>query len=352
MSSGFRPWRDAWAEALYGVHGFYRRTEGPRGHFETSANAPGGVTGLLAEALLELARRHGCHRVVDLGAGRGELLHTLAGGAQELELLGVDVVRRPADLPPSVGWVLSPGGAELPSELVDLEAALVVAHEWLDVVPCDVLELDGAGQLREVEVDGAGTERLGPRATAELEDWCARWWPVAGLAPGVRVEVGLTRDRAWADLLARVRSGVVLAVDYGHVATGRPPRGSLAGHRSGRLVPPRPDGSCDLTAEVAWDSLIGSRTPTRQRGVISDGRLPQSSELGPELVSQRAALRALGVDGARPAPAGDTAAYLRDLQRAGAAATLLDRGGLGGLSWLIQPVAIGQPEPPPARLEP
>ena len=160
---------------------------------------------------------------------------------------------------------------------------------------------------------------------------------MAGREAGARVEVGLTRDQAWAGLIARVRSGVVLAVDYGHLANGRPPNGSLAGHRSGRVVTPVPDGSCDLTAEVAWDSVMAARSPTTVR---------------PELAGQRAVLRELGVDGTRPAPGADTAAYLRDLHRAGAAATLLDPGGLGGLSWLIQPVAIGQPEPPPARLEP
>src|SRR3954447_14580879 len=103
-TGGFRPWRVAWSEALYGERGFYRRDEGPRAHFETSANAPGGVGPLLAEALLTLARRHGCTRIVDIGAGRGELLSALAAQVDadvsgELALQGIDVVRRPAGLP-------------------------------------------------------------------------------------------------------------------------------------------------------------------------------------------------------------------------------------------------------------
>jgi SAM-dependent MidA family methyltransferase len=346
-AGGFRPWRVAWSEALYGERGFYRGDEGPRGHFETSANAPGGVGPLLAEALLTLARRHGCTRIVDVGAGRGELLGALAASVDgELALQGVDVVRRPARLPAEVEWLESPGGALLPDALAELDGALVVAHEWLDVVPCDVLEVDDAGELRVVEVGPGGTERLGPVAEAEQRDWCARWWPHEEASPGARVEVGLARDRAWAELLGRVRSGVVLAVDYGHDAGERPPLGTLAAHRAGRLVPPVPDGSCDLTADVAWDSLTAAGLAMMQHGAHAGE---------PRLVSQRVALAELGVDAARPPAPGegdDPAAYLLALQRAAAAATLLDPGGLGGLAWLAQEVATGHAVTPPARVEP
>ncbi|MDP9220302.1 MAG: SAM-dependent methyltransferase, partial [Actinomycetota bacterium] len=287
----WRPWRAAWTEALYGEQGFYRRPEGPRGHFETSANAGGGGAELFAQALLTLARRHGCRQIVDLGAGRGELLQALlaragagpgAGaiaGAETLRLVGVDVVARPSTLPPEVGWLSSPGGAELPDELADLRQTLVIAHEWLDVVPCDVLEVDGDHALRVVEVAVDGSERLGAHASPEQQAWCARWWPLAGAPVGARAEVGLSRDAAWTGLLDRVRSGLVVAVDYGHVAADRPPLGTLAAHRDGHLVPPLADGSCDLTADVAWDSLVASRpSPAapamRQRRVTFDGPLP------------------------------------------------------------------------------
>ena len=54
-------------------------------------------------------------------------------------------------------------------------------------------------------------------------------------------------------------------MDYGHLAAARPPAGTLAAHRAGRLVPPVPDGSCDLTADVAWDSLAAAE-PQRCNG--------------------------------------------------------------------------------------
>jgi SAM-dependent MidA family methyltransferase len=338
----WRPWRAAWSEALYGEQGFYRRPEGPRGHFETSANAGGGGAELFAQALLALARRHDCRQIVDIGAGRGELLQALvtqigAGARLEtLRLVGVDVVPRPSALPPEVGWLAAPGGGDLPDELADLRQTLVIAHEWLDVVPCDLLEVDGEHALRVVEVAVDGTERLGALASPEQQAWCARWWPMAGAAVGARAEVGLSRDAAWAGLLDRVRSGLVVAVDYGHVAADRPPVGTLAAHRDGHLVPPVPDGSCDLTADVAWDSLCAAGLP------------PPASRL----LTQRAALLELGVDPARPALGGDPAAYLLGLQRAAAAATLLDPAGLGGLGWLLHEVATGQADPPTARVEP
>jgi SAM-dependent MidA family methyltransferase len=341
--AGFRPWRVAWAEALYGERGFYRRAEGPRGHFETSANAPGGEVRLLAEAFVRLAEQHGCRRIVDVGAGRGELVAAIIGVLADAStgsvdgVLGVDVVPRPPGLPAEVDWLESPGGEHLPDGLTSLDRALVLAHEWLDVVPCDVLQVDPGGELRVVEVDGQGVERLGDPPAEAVLAWAEGWWPSRTLRPGQRVEAGLTRDAAWADLLTRIRSGLAVAVDYGHLRGSRPPRGTLAGHQAGRLVPPVPDGSCDLTADVAWDSLPTGSDPL-------------------QLTSQRAALTELGLTGRRPAPGGDPTAYLLALQRSATAATLLDPGGLGGLSWLSCAVpgpagGIGQAEPAPARLE-
>src|SRR5262249_62244441 len=73
-----------------------------------------------------------------------------------------------------------------------------------------------------------------------------------------RAEVGAPRDAAWADAVRAVTRGLALAVDYGHLANGRPAFGSLTGFRDGRQVPPVPDGSCDLTAHVAIDSVAAA----------------------------------------------------------------------------------------------
>jgi SAM-dependent MidA family methyltransferase len=185
----------------------------------------------------------------------------------------------------------------------------VLANEWLDNIPCDVVEADEEGAPRYVHVDPAtGNEALGE---ACRETWLARWWPVTG--PGTRAEVGSARDRAWADVTRRLRGGVAVAVDYGHTRETRPEHGSLAAYQHGRQVPVVPDGSRDITAHVALDSLGGYRT------------------------DQRTALRALGVDGSRPPVQRaheDPAGYVAGLSRAGEAAELTDPEGLGGFCWV------------------
>jgi hypothetical protein len=63
--------------------------------------------------------------------------------------------------------------------LSDLTDVLVVAHEWLDVVPCVIGQLDADGVVREVLVDPTSGDE-GPRrslADAELA-WQQRHWPL------------------------------------------------------------------------------------------------------------------------------------------------------------------------------
>jgi SAM-dependent MidA family methyltransferase len=315
------PWDVAWTAALYGAEGFYRRPEGPAGHFRTATHAAAPV---LAGALATLADRHGCSAIVDVGAGRGELLLALAEVAPHLRLHGVDVVERPPALTDrfeQVGW--SAGLHRLPDGA--LAGALIVAWELLDVVPCPVVEVDGAGYLRTVLVDDGGRERLGEPLPAEQRAWCERWWPLT--EPGARAEVGLPRDKLWSALVARAAAAggtagtTLLAVDYGHDRVGRPPGGTLVGYRQGRLVPAVPDGSCDVTAHVALDAVTDAGERAGARTL--------------ERTDQRAALRALGLTGRWHAGEVPSAASLR---RISAEAELLDPTGLGSFGWLLQGV--------------
>jgi SAM-dependent MidA family methyltransferase len=306
----WRGWDDAWRDALYGPAGFYRRPEGPAGHFRTAAHAGPGI---LAAALVRLARDADCAGVLDVGAGRGELLTALArhdDGRAPLRLHGVDLVDRPALLPPQVGWSRADRGVPYAA----FDRALVVAWELLDTVPCPVLEVDEDGQARRVLVDArTGRERLGGLPDDEERHWCARWWPLDGAAPGTRAEVGAPRDAWWQGhvrLLSRVGAGLLLGVDYAHTVATRPSLGTLSGYRSGRLVPPVPDGSCDVTAHVALDSVqAAGRAAGASPGV---------------LLRQDDALLALGATRDRPG-----------------AEELLDAGGLGGFTWLLQ--GVGRP---------
>lgn len=320
------PWRDAWHEALYAVgHGFYVTRGGPAAHFTTAAHGPTGA--VLARALLALPD-HPVRVVVDLGAGRGELATHLAdalaaadatarGAGRTTRVVAVDVVDRPEGLDERVEWLRSPGGSGLPPQLTGLRNALVIAHEWLDVVPCTVGEVDAAGTVREVLVDPrTGAESLGGPLTEADRRWADAHWRTT--TPGDRLEIGRARDEAWTELVSRVDSGTLVAVDYGHTEGARPPAGTLTAYAGGQLTVPVPDGSCDVTAHVAMDTLDADHVRT-----------------------QREALQALGLTGATPPHAlasTDPLAYLAALERAGAEARLLDRDGFGAFWWAVKRV--------------
>jgi SAM-dependent MidA family methyltransferase len=317
-------WRLAMQAALYGPGGFFVRPRtGPAEHFRTSVHA----SPLFAGALLQLIERVDAalghpktFDLVDVGAGRGELLTTLlarlpADLTRRVRMVAVEKATRPSGLDPAIRW-----RPDLPAEI----AGLLVATEWLDNVPLDIVDTDEQGRPRKVLVDRAtGVETLGDRADPAELFWMSRWW--AG--PG-RVEIGAPRDAAWAGAVDAVRRGAALCVDYGHRRNSRPVLGSLTGYRGGRQVTPVPDGSCDVTAHVAVDAIAGAAG-------------------GPyEMVRQREALKALGIDGGRPPlelARTDPAAYVRGLAAAGAAAELIDPAGLGDHWWLWHPVGVDVP---------
>ena len=300
-------------DALYGPDGFFLR-QAPAAHFRTSvtasavfATAVRRLAGLVDDAL----GRPDPFDLVDVGAGGGQLLTNLPDVPARWRLTGVDL----APGPPALAW----------SAAVPPLQGLLIANEWLDNVPLEVL-FDG----RVVQVAADGTEQLGaPAGAAELA-WAARWWP-----QGRRVEVGLSRDLAWTAAVGQVRRGLAVAVDYGHVLGDRSlfgdRRPSLTGYRDGRQVPPLPDGSCDLTAHLALDAVAAATA-----GRDGAGRV----------LAQREALHLLDVR-AEPPPLAlsrtDPHGYLDQLAQASAAAELLDRRGLGGFGWVVVPVGIDDP---------
>ncbi|WP_046730891.1 SAM-dependent methyltransferase [Streptomyces humi] len=322
-----RGWRAATEAALYGPGGFYRRPEGPAGHFRTSVHA----SRLFAEAVAELLCRvdEALGRpeeldFVDMGAGRGELVTgVLAALPAEVSArtraYAVEIADRPARLPERVTWL---------SELPRTVTGLLFANEWLDNVPVDVAEVDPAGVTRLVLVRRDGTELPGGPVSGADAEWLARWWPL-GTEPGQRAEIGLSRDQAWASAVTSLQRGLAVAVDYAHTVAARPPFGTLTGFRKGRGTVPVPDGACDITAHVALDACAALDPALR---------LPEAL-----LCTQRDALRALGVVGARPPltlASTHPAAYVRALAVSGEAAELTAPGGLGDFGWLVQPVGI------------
>lgn len=327
MRGEWRGRRAAAETALYGPDGFYRRPEGPAGHFRTSVHASPLFAGAVARLLCRVDDALGGPDVldfVDMAAGRGELVTGVlaalpAGVARRTRAYAVEVAGRPPHLDDRIEW-----RAEPPRGVT----GLLFANEWLDNVPVEVAEVDDAGAARLVLVRADGVERLGEPVAGADAQWLARWWPLPA-EEGLRAEIGRPRDLAWADAVTRVDRGLAVAVDYGHTADARPPFGTLTGFREGRETAPVPDGSCDITAHVALDACA----------------LP-----GARLLPQREALRALGINGARPPltlASSDPAAYVRALASAGEAAELTAPGGLGDFGWLLQPAGVPDPLGPP-----
>ncbi|MGW0802195.1 SAM-dependent methyltransferase [Nonomuraea sp. NPDC002799] len=314
-------WRAATERALYGETGFYLR-ERPSGHFRTSVSASsafaGAVLALLAEVDAELGGPETLD-LVDIGAGDGLLIaQVLAAAApalrERLRVTAVDLSPRPEGLPERIDWT-----ASLPAEIT----GLAIANEWLDNVPLDVVEQTPDGP-RLVMVDArTGAERLGEPPRPGDRAWLDRWWPLSCV--GSRAEIGRPRDEAWASVLGRLTRGRAIAVDYAHPVDNRPRHGTVTGYRDGSVVAAVPDGTCDITAHVALDACAEAG---RRAGAIST-----------TLSTQRDALRALGLFGARPPielARTDPRGYLRALARASEEGELIDPAGLGGFGWLSQ----------------
>jgi SAM-dependent MidA family methyltransferase len=237
--------------------------------------------------------------LVDVGAGSGELLAEILAATRldgRLRPIAVEVAPRPAGLSPAIEWR---------DGLPDSVTGLVIANEWLDNVPLDIVELTGEGAQLVLVDPATGAELPGPPPSPEDAEWLERWW---------------------------LHGGLGLAIDYAHERDRRPAYGTLTGYRDGRCVSPIPDGSCDITAHVALDACAEAGENAGASGTL--------------LTTQRAALRALGLRGARPPlelARTDPRGYLHKLRAAGEDAELIDREGLGGFGWLVQTVGIEVP---------
>lgn len=265
-------WADAWSLANEKFYAGNRAED----HFATSIHVDEHVASALA-ALIEQQHRHHRDRdffVIDVGSGSGSLLEQLRMNIDsDIQLLGIDIRKRPPDLPHDIQWrqmEISDRNDDITGIRGDI-AGVVIAHEFLDDVPCEVFELDEDASPRLVLVDPAtGAEELGPDlcdSAAEtllgstrpddVRVWLDAWWPAA--RPGARREVGITRQRVWSGITRSVQDGLAVAIDYAHVRTeriaGTWDGGTIKGFRAGRPQRAVPDGSVNITAHVALDAL-------------------------------------------------------------------------------------------------
>lgn len=280
MADDCVPWSTAWDVAAIGAHGFYRSTAGrAEDTFTTDVTAGPKVAericDLAGDRLAALLSEHAAVTVTDVGAGDGTLLTQLMSAlpravADGLRWRALDVRERPAGLDARIEWIT--GDARITAPGLPRGPGLVVAHEFLDDIPCDVVQIDEDRRRRLVLVRADGHESMGPPLheadacaalgvdSVALSAWCERWWPRR--EPAARVEVGTTRDRAWRSILEIVDEGLAIAVDYSHLERDRSlgvwDGGTLSGYRAGRLTSPTPDGSCNITSHVAIDACAAA----------------------------------------------------------------------------------------------
>lgn len=308
------PWAQAWQAASRE----FWATSLPSEHFRTSAGP------VVAQRVAEIVRATDARlghpaelTIVDIGCGDGALLSLVQESCPDLEArarwIGIDL--RPFSRP-GVESVTARCPTQIPGAPF---VGVVMAHEWLDELPCDVVERDADGVDRIVLIDGDGCEVLGPALSdadgcarlaveaAAAREWLDRWWPLR--APGDRAEIGWRRDRAWAWMGSLLERGTALVTDYGHDRDSRGEaerRGTLVAYRSGHVVAPVPDGTCGVTAHVAIDACaqaLPGTVDSTQRDEIPRPHISSGADVG------------------------DVAAYFDTL-------LLRDRSRLGDIRWL------------------
>ena len=316
---GGQGWRDAMTGALYGPARLLPRpAPGPADHFRTSVHAsplvrPRRVLRLVER--IDAALGHpDTFDVVDVGAGRGRAAHR--PGRRHRRPPGPTPAAATADSRPETrppppptfpargplaerlrftggggrraarraGRRRSTGGTRVPDGIT----GLLDRHRVAGQRPAR-RRRGRPGRAGPPGARRPDHRRRDPRRPTSTRP-TRSGWPAGGpwtdgrtgdprrdrLDPGRRP--GPTRS-------ARVEPGCALAVDYGHLRAGRPRV------RDADRLPGRPPGAarcrtarCDVTAHVAMDSVAAARRVRRT-----------------PCCRQREALRALGVDGGRPA---------------------------------------------------
>jgi SAM-dependent MidA family methyltransferase len=177
---------------------------------------------------------------------------------------------------PVEGTSVAPANAMDERALASEVPVIVFANEFLDALPVEILSQQGA--LRISAHDGRFLETWVPANPEELE-----FLDRHGVhpEPGERIEVPLLAYRYMASLAASLRTGALLAIDYGYTRqeqlAGRH-RGTLMAyrHHSATSNPYEAPGEQDLTAHVNFTALSAA---AEQNGMQAQPLVTQSQFL-------------------------------------------------------------------------
>ena len=290
--------------------------------------------------------------VIEIGAGEGGFAHAVLDSVSGsfASALRYVIVERVSEVEGRQRERLGAAGVAWVSTLDDVSAAdagCVIANEVLDNLPMHLVE-----RQEEVLVElyvGSTDDRLHLEPGAVSDPAIASYVENYGLAPndGARAEVGLEAMHFVSAAARSLALGAMFLIDYGATSEelARRESGTLVtyGAGAGEDVLESP-GARDITAHVNWSA-------------VADACRGSGSIVSP-LLSQRDALRALGLDdldrAIRREHAGAVAEgrgvdAVRSLSRRQALGVLSDAGGLGGLQVLV---ASKNLEPPFALTDP
>lgn len=259
--------------------GSFYTNEWAENHFMTEPMRSDRIAQALAtriSTLVDIA--HHKLEIFDVGAGNGALLRGLAAHLPSNTVFnGVDLRAKPEGVP---GTWHQQDAHRLPVPTQET-VPILIAHEFFDDIPCDLVEVDADGRPRLVLIDDEGGAVLGPTLDDpaagadrhEMRHWLERWWPP--MRPFMRMEVGRHRDALWRDFTRQMVGGLAFVIDYGHLLAerivGTWDAGTVTGWRHGRTASLRWDGTLNVTAHVAFDALAHATTAHTTR--ISRQRL-------------------------------------------------------------------------------
>lgn len=290
------------------------------------------------ERTWEAAGRPDPFHVIEIGAGEGGFAHAVLGSASDRfasSLRYVIVERVPAVAKRQRGRLgtTTVSWAAALEDVGPVAAGCVVANEVLDNLPVHLVERRD-GTLIELYVDCAG-HRLQLEPGDISDPAIERFVDDYGLAvdEGARAEVGLAAMSFTSTLAENLGRGAIYLIDYGATSAELRLRqgGTLVtyGAGAGADVLEAP-GARDITAHVNWSA-------------VADACASRGAVVAP-LISQRDALRALGIDDLHASlrrehdtavASGRGADAVRSLSRRQALGVLTDPNGLGGLQVLV-----------------
>ncbi len=249
--------------ALYGPGGFFTRgtvKSTTAGDFLTSPEvSPWFGRGLAVWADRMVEGIEGPVRIIDVGAGSGSLLESMAAHlTHPAKWAAVEVPGPASEALAAAGLAVFESLGDVPSDLPEI----VVANELVDnlVVALAVRTADG-WEERWVGRDDEALALVPHPARPEVVDWAEAFGgdvPLGGL-----VEVQLAAGDWLRRLLARPRLVAALIIDYGDTAEGLVPRrsqGTLRTYRAHHLGPDPllAPGETDITVDVNFSALVAT----------------------------------------------------------------------------------------------